>query len=211
MKKDINVFIGGSIDQKLSINYAMTAKDLGKKINERDYKIIFDGCSGLPALVFDELSSYDRAIIYYTRYYRSEYINDYFRLTSPFVLHAVELETQSQMTDTIIAAADAFIFMKGQMGTLEEMSRVINGNKNKEYRKPIVFLNVEHEWDDLMGVLASYDVGDYYHVTDNVSDALNYIEEELFKETSDFYQLYVSSGYAKRNFPIIMGEEQKYL
>ena len=107
------------------------------------------------------------------------------------------------MTDTVIDLADALIFMKGQMGTLEEIFRVINGKKNKEYDKPVVILNINHEWDNLVNLLNSCNVNEFYYVADNVVDCLNYIETSLYVETSNFYKLYVENNYIKRLTPII--------
>ena len=52
MLKDINIFIGDSINANISDYYTSFASKLGDLINNRDYKIVFDGCSGLPSIVF---------------------------------------------------------------------------------------------------------------------------------------------------------------
>lgn len=203
MLKDIRVFIGGSVDKNISDSYSVIAKDLGTKINDRDYKIVFDGCYGLPWIVYSCLEGFDRAIIYHTFQYGSSYIDNWYRNGNSKIYSICQLENQSKMTDTIIDASDAFIFMKGQMGTIEEISRIINGKKNKEHNKPLVILNVNNEWDDLVSLLDSCNIDDCYFVTDNVSSALDYIERELFKDTSDFYKNYVSRGFAERDYPIV--------
>lgn len=212
MGRGINIFIGGSIDKNISASYFSMAFELGKKISERDYKIIFDGCSGLPSVVFEAIDGYDRAIIYCTEQYRSDHINKYYNyLDNGKVSQVVEVKSQSQMTDTIIDSADAFIFMKGQMGTLEEVFRVVNSKKNGEHNRPIVIFNVNNEWNSLADLLASCDVDECYYVTDNVIDGLNYIENELFKETSDFYKSYVSRGCSNRVSPIVEEPGKKLL
>lgn len=209
MKKDIRIFIGGSIYQDISDSYRKIAKELGNKINQRDYKIVFDGCLGLPSIVFEEIDRDDSAIILHTKYYGTKYVDNYYANGSSKIFTAVQLENQSQMTDAVIGNSDAFIFMKGQMGTLEEISRIINGRKNNEHDKPIVILNINHEWDDLANILQFCGVGEFYHITDDITDAFNYIESELFKETSNYYKMYVSRGYADRQHSIIEKNDDK--
>lgn len=204
MLKEINIFIGGSTTKNVSYNYINAAKELAQKIDQRDYKIVFDGCSGLPSIVFETLTGFDRAIICYTEHYHSDYLQESLYSKNRIKINqSIQLKKQSEMTDTVIDLADALIFMKGQMGTLEEIFRVINGKKNKEYDKPVAILNINHEWDDLINLLNSCNVNEFYYVADNVVDCLNYIETSLYAETSNFYKLYVENNYIERLTPII--------
>lgn len=209
MQKVINLFIGGSIDKLMSNNYLEIAQELGSIINERDYRIVFDGCAGLASVVFENINRPKSAHILHTRYYGSNYIDNYYSHGSFKINSVFELENQSKMTDAVIEDSDALIFMKGQTWTLEELLRVINGNKNNEYNKPVVILNVNNEWDDLVNLLSSCMVDEYYYVTDNVMDAFNYIEKKLFEKTSSYYKNYVYTRHAERQYPII--EEVKKL
>ncbi len=208
MLKQINIFIGGSATKNVSYNYLNAAEELARKIDQRDYKIIFDGCSGLPSIIFENLTGFNRAIICYTKHYQSDYVNESFYSKNwRKINQAIQLKDQSEMTDTVIDLADALIFMKGKMGTLEEIFRVINGKKNKEYDKPVVILNINHEWDDLINLLNSCNVSEFYYVADNIVDCLNYIETSLYAETSNFYKLYVENNYIKRLTPIIEADD----
>ena len=96
------------------------------------------------------------------------------------IYRSLQMKNQSEMTDTIIDLSDEFIFMKGQLGTLEELFRTINGKKNKEHDNPIVIVNLNHEWDDLLNILDLCDANDLYYVSDNLIDCLNYIEKQLY-------------------------------
>ena len=202
MKKIVNVFIGGSASLDINDSYIFFASELGRLINERDYHIIFDGCAGLPSVVFKNLTGFDRATVCYTVHYIAEYSNYQKNDYQYLITQSLRMENQSEMTDTIIELSDAFIFLKGQLGTLEELFRAINGKKNLEHDHPIVIVNLNHEWDNLINILDSCNTRGLYHVTDNPIDCLNYIEQELYKETSSFYKDYVINDYAKRNMPI---------
>ena len=78
MSKEINIFIGGSATKNVSYNYLNAAEVLARKIDQRDYKIVFDGCSGLPSIVFETLTGFSRAIICYTEHYQSNYVKESF-------------------------------------------------------------------------------------------------------------------------------------
>ena len=198
MMKKINIFVGGSTDKNISQSYYSNAIELGKKINERkDYTITFDGCLGLPYLVFNELDFSSRAIIFKTRYYNNEYIND-----SSAIIH--DFRYQSEFISEISEVADAMIFMKGGPSTVAEIMYLIDSKKNKEHDKPVVILNINDEWKELVHLLNSFEMENVYYITDNITDALNYVEQQLFDTSSSFYR-YVQ--YMERTGPIIENEK----
>lgn len=194
MFKKINIFIGGSTDKNISQSYYNVAIELGQKINERkDYLITFDGCLGLPYLVFNELDYASRAMIYKTCYYG----NDYIFKSSAIVR---EFRHQSDFIRSISENSDAMIFMKGGSSTIAEIMYAIDAKKNKEHDKPIVILNVNNEWKELVDLLNSFNVDNIYYITDNVMDALNYVEIQLFDKKASFNH-YLQ--YMERKEPII--------
>jgi len=194
MFKKINIFIGGSTDKNISQSYYNVAIELGQKINERkDYLITFDGCLGLPYLVFNELDYTSRAMIYKTCYYG----NDYIFKSSAIVR---EFRHQSDFIRSISENSDAMIFMKGGSSTIAEIMYAIDAKKNKEHDKPIAILNVNNEWKELVDLLNSFNVDNIYYITDNVIDALNYIETQLFDKKASFNH-YLQ--YMERKEPII--------
>lgn len=192
--RKIAIFIGGSMDANLSADYHDTAIALGKEINDRGYDIVFDGCEGLPFLVYNELDDKMRSLMIYT---------DYWYPMPKISGNVRPLDQQSDVTSALIKSSDAMIFMKGGFGTVAEIMRALDSKKNKEHDNPILILNLNHEWDLLVNLLDSYDLGDLYFVTDNYSDGLDYIERELYKEGSKFRKNWVDSGYVERREPLI--------
>lgn len=96
---------------------------MGQKINERkDYTITFDGCLGLPFLVFNELDYTSRAVIYKTRYYSNDYIFESGALIREF-------RYQSDFIRNILENSDALIFMKGGISTITEIMYAIEAKK----------------------------------------------------------------------------------
>lgn len=194
MFKQIDLFIGGSMNPNISENYRETAIQLGKKINERDYNIVFDGCYGLPFLAFNELDNKTRAAMFWSDGNR---IPD---IIGPLT-HAYK--DQATVTKMFIEYSDACIFMKGTSGTVSEIVYAIDTKKNNVHYNPIVILNINHEWDILVDLLNTFHLDNLYYVTDNVIDALNYIEKSLYDEDSYFYSTWVKNGYLERTKPII--------
>lgn len=193
-KKYIEIFIGGSTDKNISKTYNDLARQLGEEINNRDYLIWFDGCDGIPRIIYDSLKNKKRSRIVYNDYYNNP------KLDFGFIFSK---KSQSEVTDFLIKNCDAIIFFKGGMGTLAEIAKSIDTKKNHEHDKPIVILNINHEWDELVNLLKTYDLDDLYYITDNVKDCLNYIENEIFKENSKYKRYYVDDGCSIRNTPII--------
>lgn len=193
MDKKINIFIGGSTDINISKNYRDFALFLGDEINKRDYEIIFDGCSGLPSVVYDCLSDKMRSLMFYSEYYPMPKISGRIK----------QFDKQSNVMRSFINASDAMIFMKGGMGTLAEITYALDSKKNKEHDNPIVIININNEWDELINLLKTYDIDNLYFVTDNVDDCLNYIEKHLYNENSKFYNTYVKYNSPARCEPII--------
>ena len=193
MDKQIDLFIAGSMDPNISKNYKQAAIELGKKINERDYNILFDGCYGLPFLTFNELENRTRASMYWSARQR---IPD---ITGTMTW---ELNNQAAVTRAFIHNSDACIFMKGTSGTVSELIYAIDAKKNKEHHNPIVILNINHEWDVLIHLLDTFHLEELYYVTDDVTDALNYIETSLYDKDSHFYNTWIKWNYLKRTEPI---------
>jgi len=58
-----------------------------------------------------------------------------------------DMDTRKRM---MFDRADAFVFLPGGMGTLEELGQVMSWTKLGYYEKPIVLVNVDGFWDDMV-------------------------------------------------------------
>lgn len=82
------------------------------------------------------------------------------------------------------ARSDAFIALPGGYGTLEELLEIITLKQLKYHNKPIVILNVNHFFDQLLAQFqffidhrfAKPECQKLYYVTEIVTDALQYID-----------------------------------
>lgn len=61
-------------------------------------------------------------------------------------------------------------------------------------------MNINDEWMELVNLLDSFKMNNIYYVTDNIIDALNYVETQLFDKNASFSH-YLQ--YMERKEPII--------
>ncbi|HOQ06677.1 MAG TPA: TIGR00730 family Rossman fold protein [Clostridiales bacterium] len=89
--------------------------------------------------------------------------------------------------------SDAFIALPGGFGTLEELLEIITLKQLKYHNKPIVILNYDGFFDSLLGQFGHIIEQNFarpensllYHVTEDVEDALEYIDTYKPIEFSD--------------------------
>ncbi|KIU25373.1 LOG family protein [Weissella cibaria] len=58
-----------------------------------------------------------------------------------------DMDTRKRM---MFEQADAFVFLPGGMGTLEELGQVMSWTKLGYYEKPIILVNIAGFWDDMV-------------------------------------------------------------
>lgn len=78
-------------------------------------------------------------------------------------------------------------FFKGNSGTLAELFHAIDTKKNREHSKPIIILNLENQWDDLLRLLEPLKLSHLYHVVNNPEKIMDYIEEAYTKLAKSDY------------------------
>ena len=80
--------------------------------------------------------------------------------------------------------SDAFIALPGGYGTLEEILEIITLKQLKYHNKPIVILNINHFYDNLLDQFATFicqqfakpECRELYFVTGDIAAALDYID-----------------------------------
>lgn len=84
--------------------------------------------------------------------------------------------------------ADCFIALPGGFGTLEEILEIITLKQLNFHNKPIVFLNVDNFYDNIIKQFEllykenfaydNFNKNKIYHISDSVENAINYIENQ---------------------------------
>lgn len=89
--------------------------------------------------------------------------------------------------------ADAFIGLPGGFGTFEEMFEVLTLKQLAYHNKPIIFLNIRGYYNKLFEMFehiyaenfAKEQYRTLYHISENVSEAIKYMEEYKAPELPD--------------------------
>lgn len=177
MEKRIGIFISGSTNPNISKEYTQAAIEFGKMLDIKKHNIIFDGCDGLPGLVASQIPKInDNLEIAYTS-------NNSFCKNGiekwPFARRNGTFKYQSEVTRALLDWCDVAVFFKGGSGTLAELFHAIDTKKNKEHSKPIIILNIAHQWDDLLNILEPLNLSHLYNVIDTPKKVIEYIENNI--------------------------------
>lgn len=163
--KTIGVFMG-SQNGKTPIFHEI-AVAVGQKLAENNYNLVYGGsASGLMGTV---AKSAKEAGAYVTGIHPDGIIpeqagpdlaDDYIRVP--------DMDTRKRM---MFDQADAFLFLPGGMGTLEELGQVLSWTKLGIYDKPIVVLNVEGYYDGLSSWIekSAHENFEAFHDLENLS------------------------------------------
>lgn len=174
MEKRIGIFISGSTNPNISKEYHQAAIEFGKMLDIKKHNIIFDGCDGLPGLVASQFPKFnDNLEIAYTSN-RFIYTDKW-----PLARRNGTFRYQSEVTKTLLDWCDVAVFFKGGSGTLAELFHAIDTKKNKEHSKPIIILNIAHQWDDLLNILEPLNLSHLYNVIDTPQKVIEYIENNI--------------------------------
>lgn len=174
MKKRIEIFVSGSTNPNISKEYNQAAEEFGRMLDVKKHNIIFDGCKGLPGIVASQLEQpNDNLSIATTTDRQIDYRKWYFaRINGTF-------RYQSEVTKAFLDWADVAVFLKGGSGTLAELFHAIDTKKNGEHHKPILILNIQNQWDDLINVLKPLELDHLYCVMDTPQKVMDYIEKNI--------------------------------
>ena len=177
MERRIEIFVSGSTNPNISKEYNKAAVEFGKMIDKKKHNIIFDGMDGLPGIVASQIPNpNDNVEIALTSYFGGIYeiIHKW-----PYARINWTFSNQSEVTRAFIDWSDVAVFLKGGSGTLAELFHAIDTKKNKEHYKPILILNIEHQWDDLINILEPLNLKNLYCVMETPQEIMKYIEENI--------------------------------
>lgn len=188
MERRIGIFVSGSTNPNISKEYNKAAVELGKMIDTKKHNIIFDGLDGLPGIVASQITEpNDNLEIALTTFFGGiNKIMDnwpYARITGTF-------RYQSEVTRALLYWSDVAVFLKGGSGTLAELFHAIDTKKNREHHKPILILNIQNQWDDLLNILEPLKLSHLYDVMDTPQKVMEYIEKNIKINHSNYMTEY---------------------
>lgn len=173
MERRIEVFVSGSTDAHISEEYYKAAKEFGQMLDKAKYNIVFDGCLGLPGVVASQIERPNNNLsIAYT-------MNENIPFDWPGTRRNGAFKYQSEVTNALLDWCDVAMFFKGGSGTLAELFHAIDTRKNREHKKPIIIVNIENQWDDLIKILEPLQLSHLYHIAESPQKAMEIIQKNI--------------------------------
>ncbi len=168
--------------------YFDEASVLGTGLADRNIGLVFGGGhAGLMGCTADAVMKADGTVRGIIPRFLEEREVAHYGITE---LHVVETmhERKMMLTDW----ADAFVVLPGGFGTLDELMEIITWKHLGHHRKPIILLNTDGFWDQLLlffqriasESMVGGDYSRYYHVCRNADEILELIDLLNSRETS---------------------------
>ena len=160
--------------------YFEAAEQLGRKIADRQWRLVYGagnvGLMGTLAQAVIDASGFVTGVI--PNFMKKA--NVHFEKCQK-IIWTSDMRSRKAIMES---RADAFIALPGGFGTLEELLEVLTLKQLKRHYKPIVLLNTNGFYTELLTAFekifaeqfAKPSYRSLYFVTDNVDDALDYIE-----------------------------------
>ena len=166
--KSICVFCGAS--QHVDQHYYDLAKDTGRAIAKRDYRLVYGGggigLMGATALAAHKAGGDVLGII-------PEFLTE-IEVVVEEIDHMI-VKDMHERKHEMYEASEAYIVLPGGIGTLEEAIEVMSWMRLHLHAKPLVFLDTDDYWAPLMAMLNQT-------IDSKFSPA--WVKRHLFRETS---------------------------
>lgn len=129
--------------QDLTKKYTKPAKELAIKVAEHGYHLVWGGSdSGLMKVIADEVQKGGRRLIGVS----VKFLQHAARKDADEMIIAEDLgERKAKM----LFRCDAIVMLVGGIGTLDEVTEVIELKRHDHHKKPIVILNTENFYEGL--------------------------------------------------------------
>lgn len=174
----ICVFLSGYVTDP---KYAGPAKEFAHLLVERGYGFVWGGSNvGLMKIVCSTVQEAGGHLCGVT----TEFLKDSRKLDANEMIIAPDLSKRKKL---LLEKSDAIVVMVGGIGTLDEVTEVLELKKHGVHQKPIVFLNTDNFFAGLRVQLDRMEkegflpkkVDDLVYFADTPSDALDRVAKEL--------------------------------
>ena len=143
-KQTIGVFMGAQFGHLEAFHEAAAA--MGKGIADHDWALVYGGSKG--GLMGEVAEHAINAGAHVTGIRRTSLLPE--EASDNMKMEHIDVPDMDTRKRMMFDRADAFVFLPGGMGTLEELGQVMSWTKLGYYEKPIVLVNVDGYWDDMV-------------------------------------------------------------
>ena len=178
----MKIFIGCSGSDNMPEKYITNCQKLISILFKNNHDLIFGASNqGLMGLSYNLAKKFNREIIGICP---EAYEKDFKNLDCTLELTT---KTIGNRTDKLIELSDIIIFLPGGIGTIYELMATIESKRSDEFNKPILIYNPHGYYDKLFNFLdeiynqniTSPSVKNCYHISNNLEDALTFLNEIL--------------------------------
>ena len=143
-KQTIGVFMGAQFGHLEAFHEAAAAR--GKGIADHDWALVYGGSKG--GLMGEVAEHAINAGAHVTGIRPTSLLPE--EASDNMKMEHIDVPDMDTRKRMMFDRADAFVFLPGGMGTLEEIGQVMSWTKLGYYEKPIVLVNVDGYWDDMV-------------------------------------------------------------
>lgn len=143
-KQTIGVFMGAQFGHLEAFHEAAAA--IGKGIADHDWALVYGGSKG--GLMGEVAEHAINAGAHVTGIRPTSLLPE--EASDNMKMEHIDVPDMDTRKRMMFDRADAFVFLPGGMGTLEELGQVMSWTKLGYYEKPIVLVNVDGYWDDMV-------------------------------------------------------------
>ena len=143
-KQTIGVFMGAQFGHLEAFHEAAAA--MGKGIADHDWALVYGGSKG--GLMGEVAEHAINAGAHVTGLRPTSLLPE--EASDNMKMEHIDVPDMDTRKRMMFDRADAFVFLPGGMGTLEELGQVMSWTKLGYYEKPIVLVNVDGYWDDMV-------------------------------------------------------------
>lgn len=143
-KQTIGVFMGAQFGHLEAFHEAAAA--MGKGIADHDWALVYGGSKG--GLMGEVAEHAINAGAHVTGIRPTSLLPE--EASDNMKMEHIDVPNMDTRKRMMFDRADAFVFLPGGMGTLEELGQVMSWTKLGYYEKPIVLVNVDGFWDDMV-------------------------------------------------------------
>lgn len=143
-KQTIGVFMGAQFGHLEAFHEAAAA--MGKGIADHDWALVYGGSKG--GLMGEVAEHAINAGAHVTGIRPTSLLPE--EASDNMKMEHIDVPDMDTRKRMMFDRADAFVFLPGGMGTLEELGQVTSWTKLGYYEKPIVLVNVDGYWDDMV-------------------------------------------------------------
>lgn len=178
----MNICVYGAASARIDKKYTDEVYKLGSEMAHRGHALVFGaGGTGVMGAAAHGVADAGGKIY--------GFIPEFFKkdLVERLYLDCTEIKFTQDMRERkagMEAKADGFVIAPGGIGTLEEFFEILTLRQLGRHNKPIVIFNVFGFYDGLIDYIKSSmdknfiseSCGQLYFVTDNISEAIDYLE-----------------------------------